>query len=233
VDVGNSPYLILGEDNVLEVRAYKREGYLVSRGKKASYKAPGQKSAAPPSFWAIVAGISDYESESLHLSFAAKDACDMARALRIGAERLFGKNQTHITVLTTASLPGAVLPTHDNFRNAFEAAQLAKATDILVVYLAGHAVVYGGQEGDYYYFTQEAGSMSLTDPEIRSKNAISSQELTQWIKKIPALKQTLVLDTCAAGRFVEKLTERRGMPASRVRSLERMKDRMGLFILAG
>jgi len=58
-------------------------------------------------------------------------------------------------------------------------------------------------------------------------------ELTDWIKQIPALKQTLVLDTCAAARLVEKMTEKRDVPSSQIRSLERMKDRMGLYILAG
>jgi len=42
-----------------------------------------------------------------------------------------------------------------------------------------------------------------------------------------------VLDTCAAARLVEKLTEKRDVPSSQIRSLERMKDRMGLYILAG
>src|SRR5215471_10574912 len=157
----------------------------------------------------------------------------MARAIRIGAERLFGAERSHVTLLTTAQEPGTVLPTRENIRQAFEAARQAKPTDILMVYMAGHGVNYGGQEGDYYYLTQEARSGDLTDPEVRRRTAVSSMELTDWIKQIPALKQTLVLDTCAAARLVEKLTEKRDVPSSQIRSLERMKDRMGLYILAG
>jgi uncharacterized caspase-like protein len=141
--------------------------------------------------------------------------------------------RTHISLLTTAQLPGAVAPTRANLRKAFEAAQQAKSDDILVVYLAGHGVAYGGQEGDYYYLTQEARTGDLTDPAVRAQTAVSSLELTDWIKQIPALKQTLVLDTCAAARLVQKLSERRDVPSSQIRSLERMKDRTGLFILAG
>jgi hypothetical protein len=48
----------------------------------------------------------------------------------------------------------------------------------------------GGKEADYYYLTQEARSWDLTDPEVRRETAVSSQELTEWIKQIPALKQT-------------------------------------------
>jgi len=133
-------------------------------------------------------------------------------------------------------VPGAVLPTRENLKKAFEAARRAKNADILVVYLSGHGVNYGGQgsrEADYYYLTQEARTGDMTDPAVRAQTAISSRELTEWIKQIPALKQTLVLDTCAAARLVQKLTEKRDISSSQIRSLERMKDRMGLYILAG
>jgi WD40 repeat protein len=234
VDIANNRYLKQGEENVFEVRAYNSEEYLVSRGVQVRYKAPGEKTS--PSFWAIVAGTSDYAGGDLHLWFAAKDAQDMAGALHIAAERLFGKERTHITLLTTAKMAGVVLPTRENLKKAFEAARQAKSTDILVVYLSGHGVNYGGQggqEADYYYLTQEARSGDLTDPEVRRQTAVSSQELTEWIKQIPVTKQVLVLDTCAAARLVEKLTEKRDVPSSQIRSLERMKDRTGFYILAG
>jgi len=197
---------------------------------------PGEKARVRPSFWGIVAGISDYAGGTLHLQFAAKDAEDMAGALRIAAERLFGKEQTHITLLTTAKVTEAIVPTRENLKKAFEAARQAKSTDVLVVYLSGHGVNYGSegsQEADYYYLTQEAWSGDLTDPEVRRLTAISSQELTEWIHQIPITKQVLVLDTCAAARLVEKLIEKRDVPSSQIRSFERMKDRMGLYILAG
>ena len=237
LDVAGSRFLKPGEKNVVEVRAYNDGGYLVSRGVKVEYKAAGEKPSTRPSFWAIVAGTSDYAGTELHLQFAAKDAADMAAALEIAAERLFGKEQTHVTLLTTANAPGALLPTRENLRSAFEsAARRARSSDVLVVYLSGHGVNYGGQgsrEADYYYLTQEARSGDLTDPEVRRQTSVSSRELTEWIKLVPALKQVLVLDTCAAARLVEKLTEKRDVPSSQIRSLERMKDRTGLYILAG
>jgi hypothetical protein len=233
VDLSAQPFLMPGEENTVEVRAYNEAGYLSNRGLRVIYKHPGQALAEGPSFWAIVVGIAEYEGGNLRLRYAAKDAGDMARAIRIGAERLFGAERSHVTLLTTAQEPGTVLPTRENIRQAFEAARQAKPTDILMVYMAGHGVNYGGQDGDYYYLTQEARSGDLTDPEVRRRTAVSSMELTDWIKQIPALKQTLVLDTCAAARLVEKLTEKRDVPSSQIRSLERMKDRMGLYILAG
>ena len=86
---------------------------------------------------------------------------------------------------------------------------------------------------DYYFLCQDALSSELTDPEVRQVWAISSAELTAAIKRIPLSRQVLILDTCAAGRFIEKLTDRREIPSAQIRALERVKDIAGTHILAG
>jgi len=233
LDLSNQPFLKPGEDNLIEVRALNREGNLSSRGVKARYRPAGTAPTIPLEFWAIVAGVSDYAGDDLHLQYAAKDAEDMALALRIGAQRLFGQEHTHGALLTTSGSPGAVIPTRANLQKAFEAARTAKPRDVLMVYLSGHGVTYGGPEGDYYYLTQEARTGDLTDPVVRAGTAVSSAELAEWIREVPATKQGLVLDTCGAGRAVERMAQRREIAASQLRSLERMQDRTGLYILGG
>lgn len=54
-----------------------------------------------------------------------------------------------------------------------------------------------------------------------------------WIKQVPALKQVMVLDTCAAGAAAAKLTERREVSAGQIRAIERLKDRTGFHVLMG
>ena len=224
------PYLVPGRKNTIEVRAYNAEGYLSSRGVAIDFEAPGAALADRPTLWAIVAGVSDYAGEQIDLRYAAKDAEDMAHALEVAATRLFGADRLRLQLLTTSS---AEAPTRENIKAAFLAARQAKATDLLVVYLAGHGVNYGGQDGDFYYLASAAASGDLGDPAVRTSAAISSQELTEWIKEIPALKQVLILDTCASGRVVEKLSSKRDIASSQIRSLDRMKDRTGLYVLAG
>jgi uncharacterized caspase-like protein len=102
-----------------------------------------------------------------------------------------------------------------------------------VIYLAGHGVNYGGQDGDFYILTNEARSAELSDPEVRKQAALSSQELTEIFKQNPALKLVMILDTCASDKALEKLTEKRDVPSSQIRPLERVKDRTDLHILAG
>jgi hypothetical protein len=123
--------------------------------------------------------------------------------------------------------------TRETLSEAFADARQARPTDVLVIYLAGHGVNFGGQDGDYYFQTSDAQSADLADEAVRHQVTLSSSDLTELIKQVPALKQVLILDTCAAGRLVEKLTEKRSVPASQTRALERVKDRTGMYVLAG
>jgi hypothetical protein len=68
---------------------------------------------------------------------------------------------------------------------------------------------------------------------VRRQSALSSQELTDLFRSIPASKQVLVFDTCASGRLVEKLTENRSVSSSQKRALDRLQERMGMHVLAG
>ena len=229
VDLADHPSLKPG-DNLIEIRAYNAEGYLVSRGLETSYRA-SERAVASPTFWAVIAGVSDYQGTALDLQFAAKDAEDFARALELGALRLFGATRTRIAVLSTS--PGRQPPTKVNLAAALYELRNAEPVDIVVVYLAGHGVTHGGAEGDFYFLTSEAASGTLTNPTVRQVTAISSAELSSPLLHAGALKQVLILDTCHAGRVVEKLTDTRAVPESQARALERMKDRTGMYVLAG
>jgi WD40 repeat protein len=58
---------------------------------------------------------------------------------------------------------------------------------------------------DYYYLTEDSTTARLQDPAVRNA-ALSSQELQDQLHKIRALKQILILDTCAAGRVAPVAT---------------------------
>jgi hypothetical protein len=231
----DQPLMLPGRPNRIEVEAYNAEGYLRSRGLDLDYEPPAAAPQEPPRIWIIVSGVSSYRGESLRLRFAAKDAEDFATAIGIAARRLFGPPRVNLRLLTTSQTGPKQRPTRENLLGAFRTIHDAKAksTDIMVVYLAGHGVNYGGQDGDFYYLTCDAQSADLSDPAVRQSAAVSGQEITELIKSVPALKQVLVLDTCASGKLLEKLTEKRDVPTSQVRALERMKDRTGMFVLAG
>lgn len=233
VDVSNDPRLKPGEENVIEVQAFNGEGYLRHGGLRFIFIPPGKAEEREPHVWAIVAGVSDYRGDQIDLRYASKDAEDFGNALQIAAEGLFGPKNVHMSVFSCAPENGHRQATRENIVRAFEAARQAKPQDILVVYLAGHGVNYGGQDGDFYYLVSDARTANLSDPEVRCLTALSSGEVTELIKAIPAEKQVMVFDTCSAGRVIESLTEARHLPSSQIRALERLKDRTGIHVLAG
>lgn len=232
LDLSNDPRLEPGKKNRVEILAYNAEGYLCSRGMVREIEPEGEKKADPPELWAVIVGVSDYRGDAIDLKFAAKDADDFATAVRVAGNRLFGADHVHLTKLTTTGDVKAY-PNRANILLAMEALKKAKPGDVMVIYLAGHGVNYGGADGDFYYLTSDAATANLADPAVRTATAVSSKELTELLKLVPAQKQVLILDTCASGKLVEKLMEKRDVPGSQVRAMEQLKDRTGMYVLAG
>ena len=227
--------LLPGKLNRVEVITWNGEGYLSSRGCTRDFAGP-MEVADPPRLYAVVAGISSYENDALNLRFAAKDAEDFATALELGGKRLFGPDQVQLHLLTTSDHPRALAPTKANFEKVFAALRKAKPGDVLVVYLAGHGVALQQGSDLYCYLTANARTLDpqdFSDLAVRTATTVSSEELAEWIKQIPALKQVLILDTCAAGAAVVKLTEKRDISGDQIRAIERFKDRTGFHVLMG
>jgi len=235
VDLANAPTLRPGDNNEITVVTWNEEGYLSSRGVQLDWRAPGKKEEHKHELYAIIGGISDYGGPSLRLRYAAKDAEDIAQTLTVGANRLFQADKVHVTLLATSSRPDAEPPTRANFEKAFQdVRKKARPDDLLVVYLAGHGVSL--PRDGYCYLTQEARTAdeaALSNPALVAQTAITSTELTEWIKEIPARKVVLILDTCAAGAAADKLTEIRQVSGDQVLAIERLKDRTGFHILMG
>jgi WD40 repeat protein len=225
-----------GKANAVEVIAYNAEGYLASRGVTIPYVPRLRDQPELPHLWGLVVGISNYQGhnqELRDLRFAAQDAEAMHKVFNIAGERLFPE-RTHLTLLSTSRDQVDQKPTKANIAMALkQIAEKAKPGDVFLLYLAGHGVSYGGQDGEFYFLTCNASTSDLKDPAIRGQTALSSDELTKLLIDIPASKQVMILDTCASGRVIEKLTEKRNVEGSMIRAWDRMKDRAGLWILAG
>ena len=232
VDLSKDSRVVPGQKNKVEVLAYNSEGNLTSRGLVREFDGPGEMAVDPPkAIHAVIVGVSKYHNEKLNLRYAAKDAEDFNTALRLAAGRLFGADKAIVTLLTTAD--GGERPTRANILKALETLKATKPTDTVVVYLAGHGVTHGGQDGDWYYLTADAQSADLKDDTLREQTSVSSRELTHLLRAIPAQKQVLILDTCHSGLVVEKLSEHRDVPSTTARAVERVKDRTGMHVLAG
>jgi hypothetical protein len=237
VDLSRAASLMPGAQNTVRVVAWNREGWLSSRGLEFAYAAPGRANDEPVEWWGIVVGINDYAAPGLHLKYAGKDAHDMSTALKLGATRMFGGDHVHLTLLSSLTGDGAVEATKANIHAAFEAVRArAKPQDELVVYLAGHGVALRGEDDLYLYLTEEATSTdahAFADRDAMAGCSVSSEELADWMRHAPPLKQVMILDTCSAGTAAARLVDRREIPGEQIRAMDRLKDRTGLHVLMG
>ncbi len=221
--------------NRIEVIAFDQDN-MVARGVAVHWDRAPEPQAASPSLYAIIAGVSNFDSPTLNLTFPAKDATDVAQAMAVGGGRLFGASRVHIATFASGT---AHEPTKQSIRAAFEAvARNAGPGDVLLVYFAGHGVAGKAERDAYYFLTREARSLEPeNDPQLGAQTTISSAELLDWLRrKGMPLHQVVVLDTCAAGAAAAellKLAERRELSADQRRAIELLKDNTGSHILMG
>lgn len=249
-------HLLPDKPNSIALRSYNAEGWLKSQPYELEYtyirpKGSGEIGQTPvlghakPRLFALVVGTSDYSGEKLDLKYADQDAVAIAQAFALAGKGLF-ENDVQIRLFTTGSAPADAangiqpeISSKANIKKAFEALALpgkVQPTDVLLLYFSGHGITYGeAEKAQFYYLTKDITSEELIDPEVRANFTVSSEELTEWIKNVPALKQVLILDACNSGKIVESLAGigQKELNPSQVRAFDKMKDRTGMFILTG
>ena len=171
----------------------------------------------------------------------------------VGASKLFGAGNVHIRVLTSNGAKSNLMlssgdakistATKADFTRVFEEFKKATPHDIFMVYLAGHGVSFNlnpnrSQTGEdtYLYLTQEATTTRwevLSEKKVRDAMTLSSDEVAELMKQNKALKQVLILDTCAAGAAATSLVGKRDLPSDQIKAIERLQDRIGFFVLMG
>jgi hypothetical protein len=225
----NSPILRRGKPNEIRVIAWNRDGYLSSRGMRVTWTPPGAADTRPPGLFGIFVGVSRYSARDLELRFASKDAEAIARAFELAARRLWGPERVHLSVLSSSG-QAETQPTKANLKKAFDAARAANPDDLLIVFFAGHGVEAAGS---YAFATSEARTLNLSDSTTRALTSVTSDELTDWLKLIPARHKVLILDTCAAGAAANNLAEIRALSGDQIQAIQRVKERTGFHVLMG
>lgn len=224
-------FLTTGEENTITVKATTERNKLVSKDQKVSVKGKVDSVSANAKFYCISVGISEYKGDALKLHYASKDAADFEQVISIASRNLLGGgDENHVTsyVFNTEPASPERWPLKTNIRKAFDAiAKAATANDILLVFLSGHGVLRNEQ---FYYLTQQAAAMELAG--VEKEVAISSEELSEWLRKIKAQKQVLILDACNSGQALQNLGISKDIPADQQRALEKLKDQTGTYMLS-
>lgn len=174
--------------NVVSVAALTRDGKVGSNETFAVVRV--KASEAKPALRIVAVGISLYDDASFKdgVKFAASDADEVVRRLRIGASGVYREVDT--TVLTRRE---------DTSLKRIEAeiaglARRAQPEDVVVIYLAGHGKAY---EGEYHFIPSDFRYDS--DQAYRRGTTLSHRKVEALLKTLGAGKRLLILDTCSSG----------------------------------
>lgn len=235
-------YFRFEENNAIGVIGYNADNFLASRliskdfkpdPKLKSFGSAFDRLKQEPKLYALVIGTSNYRGTDLDLKFADNDALRFSSALEQTASLLFEKQNVFVQTYTTSS---ETLPTKSVIQKSFQELK-SKITpnDVLVVYFSGHGATYTEEGKDYfYYLTADMNSSNVSDPFVRSNFTISSNELANWISELPVERNVLILDACFSGSAVNDLLAiSKSSEGSNERAIQRMKHRLGTFILTG
>lgn len=197
-------------ENEVSISAFNSGNTVQSLLKTVSFKSSAQFEA--PRLYIISIGIDRYKDSRVNLKYAAKDAADFREKMTAGAATLYRPGNIISTLLTDADAGKSNI-----MKKIEELAGKVRPQDGFILFAAGHGVLLQNQ---YYLLTSDYSGAVAGD------SMISSNEIVEASKKITALTQLFIFDTCHAGG-VDYIVS--GLYDARMSVLAR---RMGLHIYA-
>jgi WD40 repeat protein len=170
-------------DNEISIAAFNATNTVQSYLKTVSFKSKAK--FEEPRLFIIAIGIDRYRDAGINLKYAAKDAADILEKLKTGAATLYQTVNIHGILLTDTEAAKANI-----IRKIDELAQTINPRDSFVLFAAGHGVLLQNQ---YHLLTSDYSGA------IAGESMISSNEIVEASKKIKALTQLFIFDTCHAG----------------------------------
>ena len=222
--------VIPGEENTVSVVAFNRDNTIQSAPASVTFKSSLEKQ--PPSLWILSVGIDNFkhvpplrnarkDAQDFVCSYAGKDAIvkpGLACKKSGKANGLFKPGYVHVidALMDERATKGNVL-------NSLELiAKKAKPQDTFVWFVASHGMMDANSLFGIVAYDTQCLNIECTD--IRGH--ITSNEILEASKKIKAMKQLMVMDTCHSGGLDSKLS---GLYDARVSILAR---NMGLHLYA-
>ena len=198
-------------ENEIGLAAFNKSNTVQSILKTASF----QSTLAPEkaNLYILAIGINKYKSTKDNLDFAVADAQSIAKKLEVQSKTIL--KPANIIKLPVIKDEEATKSNIINKVNAL--AGVIKPSDTFVLFISSHGYM---ESGLYYIVTHDY------DGYPGSSNMIDTNEIMEMSKKLKALTQVLILDTCHAGgldKFISGLYDAR---------MTVMARNMGLHMLA-
>ncbi len=228
-------HFIPGQENSVKVVAVaKLEGSLLRSRGTVINEQDEAKTFVVPRMFAVIVGVNDYKEGILDLNYPAKDAADFGSALELSAKKLLGDSNVFTYMIQSNVKPGSgyTTPEKEGIRKAMEdIGKKARTQDIVLIFFAGHGVMQGSENKKFTFLTADASGVSQI--------GISTKELQQWLSfegpfKMKANKTILIFDACNSGQASKELAAlvRSDDETRRIRQVEDLRDKSGVFILA-
>jgi len=177
-------YFKIGESNTIVVTAKTFDNEISSKGEKMTVS-ENDISSVVPNIYGVFVGVSDYKGEGIDLTYAAKDAEDLACVFDVSAKELIKKiesdsTQKHVfTYKLNTGDKRTGFPDKNTIRETLlEIGKKTKPNDILMIFFSGHGVMQGESKKIFYFLTADASSTN----EPASAVGISTDELAEWLK---------------------------------------------------
>ncbi len=135
--------------------------------------------------FAVLVGVSNYQDARMHLNYAAKDAADLATALK-SQDGLF-YSSVEITALADAAASKSAIETE-----LLRLKTRAGPDDTVLVFLAGHGMTDAAL--DFYYLPHGA----TMDKDLLQASAVDGRLIRKALSAIPG-RVVLMMDTCRSG----------------------------------
>lgn len=141
-----------------------------------------------PDLYILTIGTSKYKNAAFNLSYAAKDAHDMAGLFA----RLEGNENRPYNRIVTKTLVNDQV-TFDAIKKTRAFLEQAKPNDVLVVFVAGHGV--RDEQMHYFFGTHD---MNFEKP---ADKGFSEEDFAQLVDGLRVVRKLVFFDTCLSGEL--------------------------------
>lgn len=176
------PIPLLVGTNEIEIAAVNTQGI-----ESAKQAITVERTGAPPAartLYVAAIGVSDYKDQRFNLTYAAKDAQDLAELLKQKKRRY---TQIEVRQLTNGDVTKEKIASLAGFFAA------SKPEDGAVLFVAGHGLV--DDNLDYYFATHD---VDFAAPAARG---VAYEQLEALLDEIPARDKLVLMDTCHSGEI--------------------------------
>jgi WD40 repeat protein len=155
--------------------------------------------ARKPRAWLVQIGVNHYQAQGCELHGSVNDAEELSKVL---SQRLKDRGldvQPPMLLISDHQKNGA---TKEGIRDALhKIATAATPDDVFFLSFSGHG--YGDKSGQFYILPSDIEGSCTGVNKTLLKQAISADELAEWLRPIDAGEMTFVLDSCQSASSVE------------------------------